>query len=72
VARTLAQSIGGTVRQRAVRELRDRILTGTLPPDTRLDLDRIAEEFGISRMPVHEALLELSFQGLVSIAPRRG
>jgi DNA-binding GntR family transcriptional regulator len=72
VARTLAQSIGGTVRQRAVRELRDRILTGTLPPDTRLDLDRIAEEFGISRTPVREALLELSFQGLVFIAPRRG
>jgi DNA-binding GntR family transcriptional regulator len=63
---------GSVDQERAVRELRDRILTWTLPPDTRLDLDRIAEEFGISRTPVHEALLELSFQGLVSIAPRRG
>ena len=70
MARTLADSIGGTVRQRAVRELRDRILTGSLPPGTRLDLDRISEEFGISRTPVREALLELSFQGLVEIAPR--
>jgi DNA-binding GntR family transcriptional regulator len=64
--------IGGTVRQRAERELRDRILTGVLPAGTRLDLDRISEEFGISRTPVREALLELSFQGLVEIAPRSG
>ncbi|MGD0700650.1 MAG: GntR family transcriptional regulator [Trebonia sp.] len=70
--RTLADSIGGTVRQRAVRELRDRILTGALPPGTRLDLDEISGEFGISRTPVREALLELSFEGLVEIAPRSG
>jgi DNA-binding GntR family transcriptional regulator len=70
MARTLAESIGGTVRQRTVRELRDRILTGSLAPGTRLDLDNICDEFGISRTPVREALLELSFQGLVEIAPR--
>jgi DNA-binding GntR family transcriptional regulator len=70
MARTLADSIGGTVRQRAVRELRDRILTGQLPPGTRVDLDHISGEFGISRTPIREALLELSFQGLVEIAPR--
>ena len=70
--RTLADAIGGTVRQRTVRELRDRILTGTLRAGTRLDLDAISQEFGISRTPVREALLELSFQGLVDIAPRSG
>ncbi|MET8983452.1 GntR family transcriptional regulator [Streptomyces sp. NPDC004539] len=68
----LADAIGGTVRQRAERELRDRILTGALPAGARLDLDGICEEFGISRTPVREALLELSFQGLVEIAPRSG
>jgi DNA-binding GntR family transcriptional regulator len=71
MARTLADAIGDTVRQRTVRELRDRILTGTLRAGTRLDLNAISEEFGISRTPVREALLELSFQGLVDIAPRR-
>jgi DNA-binding GntR family transcriptional regulator len=70
MARTLAESINGTVRQRTVRELRDRILTGSLAPGERLDLDAISAEFGISRTPVREALLELSFQGLVEIAPR--
>jgi DNA-binding GntR family transcriptional regulator len=72
MARTLADAIGGTVRQRTVRELRDRILTGTLPTGTRLDLDAISDEFGVSRTPVREALLELSFQGLVDVAPRSG
>jgi len=72
MTRTLADAIGATVRQRAVRELRDRILTGTLRAGTRLDLDAISDEFGISRTPVREALLELSFQGLVDIAPRSG
>jgi DNA-binding GntR family transcriptional regulator len=62
--------IGGTVRSRAAAELRDRILTGKLPPGTRLDLDEITAEFGTSRTPVREALLELSYEGLVSVAPR--
>src|SRR6202050_5278202 len=72
MSRTLAASIGATVRKRAVRELRDRILTGSLPAGSRLDLHAICDEFGISRTPVREALLELSFQGLVEIAPRSG
>jgi DNA-binding GntR family transcriptional regulator len=69
---TLADAIGSTVRQRSLRELRDRILTGALRAGTRLDLDAISGEFGVSRTPVREALLELSFQGLVEIAPRSG
>ncbi|QLL07270.1 GntR family transcriptional regulator [Mycobacterium vicinigordonae] len=64
--------ISGTVRERAARELRDRILTGTLPAGARLDLDAITEEFATSRTPVREALLELSFEGLVRVAPRSG
>jgi DNA-binding GntR family transcriptional regulator len=65
-------NIGGTVRARAARELRDRILTGRLPAGARLDLDQVTREFGTSRTPVREALLELSFEGLVVVAPRSG
>ena len=65
-------SIGGTVRARAAGELRDRILTGRLRPGTRLDLDQITREFGTSRTPVREALLELSYEGLVAVTPRSG
>lgn len=66
------KGIGGTVRARAAGELRDRILTGRLRPGDRLDLDQITGEFGISRTPVREALLELSFEGLVEVTPRSG
>jgi DNA-binding GntR family transcriptional regulator len=66
------KSIGGTVRERAAGELRDRILTGRLRPGARLDLDQITQEFGTSRTPVREALLELSYEGLVAITPRSG
>jgi DNA-binding GntR family transcriptional regulator len=64
--------MGGTVRDRAARELRDRILTGRLQPGIRLDLDEITREFGISRTPVREALLALSYEGLVTVTPRSG
>src|SRR3954451_4677379 len=68
----MSSAIGGTVRARAANELRDRILTGRLAPGTRIDLDGITEEFGTSRTPVREALLELSYEGLVAVTPRSG
>src|SRR5919199_3831657 len=64
--------IGRTVRARAAQELRTRILTGALAPGTRLDLDALTVEFGASRTPIREALLELSYEGLVEVAPRSG
>jgi DNA-binding GntR family transcriptional regulator len=64
--------ISTTVRAQAASELRDRILTGRLRPGDRLDLDQLTAEFGISRTPVREALLELSYEGLVAITPRSG
>lgn len=64
--------VGGTVRARAAEELRNRILTGALAPGTRLDLDALTEEFRASRTPIREALLELSYEGLVEVAPRSG
>jgi DNA-binding GntR family transcriptional regulator len=67
-----AKQIGRTVRARAAEELRDRILTGRFRPGTRLDLDELTSEFGTSRTPVREALLELSYEGLVAVAPRSG
>ena len=72
MARNDGVDIAGTVRERAARELRDRILTGALPAGTRLDLDAITKEFATSRTPVREALLELSYDGLVRVAPRSG
>jgi len=64
--------ISTTVRAQAADELRDRILTGRLRPGDRLDLDQLGAEFGTSRTPIREALLELSYEGLVAITPRSG
>src|SRR5580698_8116791 len=64
--------ISTTVRAQAANELRDRILTGRLRAGDRLDLDQLTSEFGISRTPIREALLELSYEGLVAITPRSG
>src|SRR2546422_1077240 len=62
--RSGGHSIGGTVRARAAEELRNRILTGGIAPGTRLDLDALTIEFGASRTPIPEALLQLSYEGL--------
>jgi DNA-binding GntR family transcriptional regulator len=64
--------INATVRAQAASELRTRILLGNLRPGDRLDLDELTAEFGISRTPVREALLELSYEGLVLVTPRSG
>ena len=47
-------------------------MTGRLQPGDRLDLEQLTAEFGISRTPIREALLELSYEGLVAITPRSG
>jgi len=56
----------------AYQALRDSILAGHLSPGEIYNEMALAKEFGISRTPVREALLELSAQGLVTFLPRRG
>jgi DNA-binding GntR family transcriptional regulator len=57
-------------RIRAVLE--EEIVSGTRPPGSPIDEKALADRFGASRTPVREALLVLSTQGLVHIAPRAG
>jgi DNA-binding GntR family transcriptional regulator len=51
---------------------RDRILAGTYAPGTALRQDVLASEFGTSKIPVREALVQLQSEGLVNIFPNRG
>lgn len=48
------------------------IVSLRMPPGMLLQEKRIAEEFGVSRTPVREALLRLSEGGLVDIFPQSG
>lgn len=54
------------------RILRDRIVGGELPPGSRIDVSTLADELGISRTPVREAILQLETAGLVVRQPYRG
>ncbi|HMD29157.1 MAG TPA: GntR family transcriptional regulator [Steroidobacteraceae bacterium] len=51
---------------------RDRILAGTYAPGAALRQDILASEFGTSKIPVREALVQLQSEGLVDIFPNRG
>jgi len=48
------------------------ILAGDLAPGERLFEDRLAEQLGVSRNPVREAIRALEGSGLVEVIPRRG
>lgn len=52
--------------------LRQRIVRGDLAPGERITEESLAEEFEVSRGPIRDALTQLSFERLVSIARPRG
>jgi len=63
------------LKEKVYRALWDAIMTmdiytGDEPP--RLDERRLAEDLGVSRTPVREAISRLEQQGLVETVPRRG
>lgn len=58
--------------QEVAERLRERIFSHELPPGTWVDEQAIAEQYGISRTPLREALKVLASEGLVTLKPRRG
>jgi DNA-binding GntR family transcriptional regulator len=61
-----------SLHARVVAELRSAIVNRRFKPGERLVEGRLAEELGISRIPVREAIRALASEGLVEIADRRG
>lgn len=59
------------VRQEAYIKLRSWILDGTLPPGKQLRDKELAEQLGVSRTPIREALLRLEDEGLITTKPNR-
>ncbi|MET1116284.1 MAG: GntR family transcriptional regulator [Comamonas sp.] len=66
---TLAPS---ALYQQVAEQLRQRIFQHALEPGSWIDELKIAEEFGISRTPLREALKVLAAEGLVTMKVRRG
>nr|WP_319385658.1 GntR family transcriptional regulator [uncultured Roseibium sp.] len=52
--------------------LEEHIFSGIFQNGDRLDEVRLAEQFGVSRTPLREALQRLALSGLVELVPRRG
>ncbi|SHJ51069.1 DNA-binding transcriptional regulator, GntR family [Roseomonas rosea] len=56
----------------AYRALRARLLEMTLPPGHQASEGELASQLGMSRTPVHEAVLRLQSEGFLEVQPRRG
>lgn len=60
------------LRDVVFQALRKAILTGDLKPGERLMEIHLADELGVSRTPIREAIRKLELEGLVTMLPRRG
>ena len=54
-----------------VRQLRNEIVSGELPPGTLIKDAQLAARLGVSITPVREAIAQLAVEGLIDIAPNR-
>ncbi|GAW91651.1 GntR family transcriptional regulator [Calderihabitans maritimus] len=60
------------LREIVFETLREAIINGTLKPGERLMEVQLAEEMGVSRTPVREAIRKLELEGFVVMVPRKG
>lgn len=58
--------------QRVVEVIRRAIVIGELAPGVHLKEPFLAQRFGVSRLPIREAIAQLEREGLVRVEPRRG
>ncbi|GLU46160.1 GntR family transcriptional regulator [Nocardiopsis ansamitocini] len=61
-----------SIQATVIKEMRGRIISGSIEPGSPLSELALAEEYGVSRTPVREALKQLQTEGLVEIRPRVG
>ncbi len=68
----IVASKGALLREQVYEGVKEAIVSGALKPGDILNEGRLAEEYGISKTPVREALCLLSFLGLLNPLPRTG
>lgn len=60
------------LREMVFESLREAIIQGRLKPGERLMEIQLADEMGVSRTPVREAIRKLELEGFVVMVPRKG
>lgn len=60
------------LREVVFETMREAIISGDLAPGERLMEVQLAEELGVSRTPVREAIRKLELEGFVAMVPRKG
>ncbi len=66
------KNVDETGRAYALRILKQNISDTTLRPGTLLSENELSKMLGLSRVPVREALIELSKSDIIEILPQRG
>lgn len=64
--------LGRTNYQRVHDVIRNDIITGQFPPGARLKISDLVKRYGLSAMPIREALQQLQGEGLVVMSANRG
>lgn len=67
----VASGAEDTLRAGAYEELRRRLITGRIAPGIALSTRGIAQQLGVSQMPVRDALSRLAAEGAVEIRSKR-
>ncbi|MGI5911282.1 MAG: GntR family transcriptional regulator [Syntrophomonadaceae bacterium] len=60
------------LRELVLETIREAIINGNLKPRERLMEIQLAEELGVSRTPIREALRKLELEGFIVMVPRKG
>ena len=64
--------VGLKLSEQLRERIEERIVAGEYAPGARLDEGELAHDFGVSRTPIREALIQLASAGFVETRPRRG
>jgi DNA-binding GntR family transcriptional regulator len=62
---------GSRLTEHAYNQVREQVLRGALPAGTVLAETAVADQLGISKTPVRQALRALLHEGLLEVGPRR-
>ncbi len=69
---TPKDALGEPLAEIAYRRIKAAILDGSLPPGLQAAEQQIATQLGMSRTPVHMAIVRLQHEGWIDLSARRG